>query len=95
MPKKKNKSFRDLFIKNDVSATIGDIYDNKERIKREIEAYLSMPDTTDIEQGLSKFPSVRELFLKYNCIRSSEAICERMFSYAGECICYCFHFLIQ
>lgn len=28
--------------------------------------------------------------MKFNCIRSSEAICERLFSYAGKCQLGCF-----
>lgn len=83
--KKKSKrgSFRDLLVKNDISASIASVHDAKEMIKQEIDAYLSTPDTEDIKQELSKYPYIRELFRASNCIRSSEAICERMFSYAG------------
>lgn len=81
-PKKGN--FKDFLIKHDVSASIGDVYNTKERIVREIDAYLSAPNTLNFDEELSKYPNVRELFLMYNCIRSSEAICERMFSYAGN-----------
>lgn len=70
--KKKTGGLKDLLIKHDVSALIGDMYSTKERIKQEIDTYLGTPDTSDIEQGLANFPNVRQLFLMYNCIRSSE-----------------------
>lgn len=33
---------------------------------------------------LDKFPLMKELYLKYNCIFQSEADIERVFSYAGD-----------
>lgn len=81
--KPKNGSFRDLLVKNNISASITEAHDAKEMIKQEIDAYLSTPDTADIKQELSKYSYIRELFCASNCIRSSEVICERMFSYAS------------
>lgn len=60
------------------------MFTEKERITKEIEAYLSAPTTQNIKEGLISYPIVRRLYLKFNCVRSSEAICERMFSYAGN-----------
>lgn len=34
-------------------------------------------------QYLDKFPLIKQLFLKYNCIFQTEADVERVFSYAG------------
>lgn len=52
----------------------------------EIDAFMSssvcQPD--QIIDYLKKYPRIMQVFLKHNCIRSSEAICERLFSYAGE-----------
>lgn len=73
----------DLLIENDVSVSIGQTYDRREQIRQEVNAYLSAPKTDNITQGLSDFPTIHRLYLKFNNIRSSEAICERMFSYAG------------
>lgn len=81
--KSKKPTFRDLLIKNDVSAAIGESHDIKQRVKDEIDDYLSAPDNPNIEDELSRFSNIRKVFFLYNCIKSSEAICERMFSYAG------------
>lgn len=88
--KPKKPTFRDLLIKHDVSASIGQNHDIKKRLEDEIEDYLSAPDNQNIEEGLSNYPNIKELFLMYNCIKSSEAICERMFSYAGNCYKNCY-----
>lgn len=71
-----------LLIENDVC--IGDPWDQKTRIMKEIDRYLFAKTNVNVEDGLNDFPNIRKLFLKFNCIRSSEAICERLFSYAGE-----------
>lgn len=54
-----------------------------ERLTKEVDEYLEASITNDLESGFEGFPTIRKIFLKYNCIRPSEAICERMFSYAG------------
>lgn len=56
----------------------------KKRIRDEIERYLRAKPTADIWTGLKDFPIIHAIFMEFNSIRSSEAICERMFSYAGE-----------
>lgn len=50
----------------------------------EIDKYLRTQTTSDVKAGLSDFPYIRKLYLKFNSIRSTEAICERLFSYAGK-----------
>lgn len=71
-----------LFVENDVC--IDDTWNSSHRIRNEIDSYLHSKTNANIEDGLKDFPIVRQMFLKFNCIRSSEAICERMFSYAGK-----------
>lgn len=85
MSSKRNSSdeLDDLLIENDVSVSIGQTYDRREQIQQEVNAYLSAPKTGNITQGLTDFPTIHKLYLKFNSIRTSEAICERMFSYAG------------
>lgn len=53
------------------------------RIMNEIDSYLREKTNLSIEDGLKDYPVMRKIFEKYNCIRTSEALCERMFSYAG------------
>lgn len=71
-----------LLVENDVC--IGDTWNCSTRIINEIDNYLHSKAHANIEAGLKDFPIIRQMFLKFNCIRSSEAICERMFSYAGK-----------
>lgn len=54
------------------------------KIKEEIDAYLRAKPEPDLIKGLKDFPVIRSIFSKFNCIRSSEAVCERMFSFADE-----------
>lgn len=74
-----------MLIENDVTASIRTL-DEKDLILKEIEGYLCEKTNPNITDGLKDFPVIRDVFIKYNCIRSSEAICERMFSYAGKFI---------
>lgn len=76
-------------MENDVS--MGDSWDRTTQITKEVDNYLHTKTCANIEDGLKDFPIIRKMFLKFNCIRSSEAICERMFSYAGT---YCI-FLVE
>lgn len=78
-----------LLVENDVTATMGSIFDVEAQVEQEIHNYLNCKTTSDIEAGLKDFPIVKKIFKKFNCIRSTEAICERLFSYAGTYI----HFL--
>lgn len=48
----------------------------------EIMNYFKVP-TNDSVQILHKFPTVKQIFLKFNSIHTSEADVERIFSYAG------------
>lgn len=73
-----------LLVRKSVKITIGDITDSKARLLDEIDTYLTQPSNEHIPNGLKDFPSIHKIFLKYNCIRPSEAICERLFSYAGK-----------
>lgn len=57
--------------------------DNKSRILNEIDSYLRTKTSNSVEDVLKDYPVIHKLFLKFNCIRASEAICERLFSYAG------------
>lgn len=57
------------------------------KILAEIDRYISSKTTSNIEDGLKDYPHIRSIFEKYNSIRSTEAICERMFSYAGKYFC--------
>lgn len=77
-------ALNELLVENDVSLSIGGLWDDREKIIKQIDGYLSTKTTANIEEGLKNFPIIREMFEKFNCIRSSEAICERMFSYAGN-----------
>lgn len=70
-----------LLVENDVS--LGDDIDQKTSIMTEIDLYLRAKTNANVDEGLKDFVYIQQLFLKYNCIRSSEAICERLFSYAG------------
>lgn len=71
-----------LLIENDVPVEIVNSIDVQMEI--EVETYLHAKATTDIVEGLKNFPTIQRLYMKYNSIRSTEAICERMFSYAGK-----------
>lgn len=74
-----------LLIEFDITASItSTTRDVRSQIVQEVDEYLSSKTTSDIGQGLRDFPNVRRVFMKFNCIKSSEAICERFFSYAGE-----------
>lgn len=68
--------------------TFGDQCSSSEQIelhvKDEIERYLRVKPTSSIQNGLKDYPIIRSIFMKFNCIQTSEAICERMFSYAGN-----------
>lgn len=70
-----------LLIENVVS--LDDSVDDKSRIMNEIDSYLRAKTNLSTEDGLKDFPVMRKIFQKYNCIRTSEAICERLFSYCG------------
>lgn len=51
----------------------------------EISNYLTEPAVEEIyfKGHLSKFPTIKQIFQKFNAFSSSEADCERLFSYAG------------
>lgn len=82
-----NQNPNSLLIENVVC--IDDMEDRRSRIMTEIEYYLREKTNKSVEDGLKDYPIIRKIFLKFNCIKSSEAICERMFSYAGN---FQFHF---
>lgn len=74
-----------LLIENDISGLLNATLNDNTRAElcAEVSAYLRTKTDKNFEE-LTKYPTIEKLFMKYNCIRSSEAICERMFSYAGE-----------
>ncbi|XP_031632092.1 uncharacterized protein LOC116346286 isoform X2 [Contarinia nasturtii] len=77
-----NKLATSFLIKNDVSSKFKSSMNMNFNVVREINTYLGSPCNHEYEY-LNQYPNIKQLFLKFNCIRSSEAICERMFSYAG------------
>lgn len=75
----------DFLIEFDVSHVSEASHISQElRLQNEIEKYLTTKKCRDISDGLREYPTISKLFYKFNCIRSTEAICERLFSYAGE-----------
>lgn len=52
-------------------------------IMLEIKSFFREKLTENLEI-LDKYPSVEKVFLKFNCLMSSEADCERIFSYAAK-----------
>lgn len=80
-----------LLIEFDVSESIGmglNTKDIRQEIIQEVDMYFSTKPSVNIEAGLRCYVNIHRVFLKFNCIRSSEAICERMFSYAGRFFCF-------
>lgn len=75
-----------LLVECDVTSSLAlaGLEETNLKVINEVHNYLSTRATTDVGHGLKDFPIIRKLYMKYNCIRSTEAICERMFSYAGE-----------
>lgn len=72
-----------LLVENDVRVSLANVIDRDANLVNEIADFLLARTTTNLKEGLDKFPTIKKLFFKFNCIRSSEAICERIFSYAG------------
>lgn len=73
----------DLIIIHDVSNSNQSQTTKREQIEKEIDKFLSEKTSTNVCETLKDFPNIKKVFMKYNCIRCSEAICERLFSYAG------------
>lgn len=70
----------DLVIRHNViNPTTCDV---KTMIEKEIDSYLNDGISKEVDDFSKFFPNIFKLFQKFNCIRSSEAICERLFSYA-------------
>lgn len=78
--------FSTFLIPNDVrrSGSFAPINESYAEFRAEIERYLRAPTSDDIIGHLNEYPLIRQVYLKYSCIRTSEAICERMFSFAGK-----------
>lgn len=84
-PQSSCASISDFLIEYDVSSSVQQSQISSElKLQNEIERYLGEVKNQNICAGLKDFPTIAKLFYKYNCIRSTEAICERLFSYAGE-----------
>lgn len=73
-----------LLIENDVTLAMGNVIDHNAALIQEINNYLCKKCENDVVAGLKDFPNIRRIYCKYNSIRSTEALCERMFSYAGN-----------
>ena len=58
----------------------------------EISNYLTEPVVKEnsFNEHLSKFPTIKKVFQKFNAFSSSEANCERLFSYAGSYLFFIF-----
>lgn len=104
-----SNSIEDFLEEFDMSAILASTskpIDAELQLKNEIEKFLNSPKNPNISEGLEDAPTICKLYMKYNSIRSTEAICERMFSYAGElrkiplsvCLvsvmCYVFNFCV-
>lgn len=76
-----------FLIENDVSSKFKSTINKNFNITREINTYLASACNREYEY-LNNYPTIKQIFFKFNCIRSSEAICERMFSYAGRLYSY-------
>lgn len=82
-----------LLVATDVSHSLKKIalQNRNQTISAQITEYLNTPriqgTDDDVVAHLNNYPLVKEVFLKYNCIKTSEAICERIFSYAGWLKC--------
>ncbi|XP_055308410.1 uncharacterized protein LOC129572471 [Sitodiplosis mosellana] len=75
---------RSFLVENDVTALFRATTNLNFSLIHEVHMYLTTPPTNmDCCKYLSDFPTIRKLYLKYNSIRTSEAICERLFRYAG------------
>lgn len=77
-----------LLVQRDMSSSVNKLMDIDFSLMAEIDAYLSTKTANDIEAELDQYPNIRLIYKKYNCIRTTEAICERMFSFAGKCTIY-------
>lgn len=73
-----------LLIPRDMTQSISDAMNTELLLMSEIDKYLLSSASVNIKDGLKGYPHITAIYEKYNCIRSTEAICERLFSYAGE-----------
>lgn len=80
-----NGALSTLLVPKDVSSSLSGMPETGRNasIMDEIIRYLKAPTSNDINEHLHQFPLIRDVYIKYSCIRTSEAICERMFSYAS------------
>lgn len=58
--------------------------DLRDEIRQYLDKSTSRPN--DVPKHVKQVPSIKKIYCKYNCLRTSEAICERMFSFAGKLI---------
>lgn len=79
-------SVSSFLVRNNIASSLMERIDNDQNrvLLNEITQYLHAPTSDDIIDELNKFPMIKKIYQKYACVRTSEAICERMFSYAGE-----------
>ena len=78
------EDFLEEFDMSAILASTSKPIDAELQLKNEIEKFLNSPKNPNVSEGLEDAPTICKLYMKYNSIRSTEAICERMFSYAGE-----------
>lgn len=72
-----------LFKKSRNKSFLERQFGGSQAIAIEISSFLMEPPTQDITV-LERFPVIKQMYLKYNCIFCSEADVERVFSYAGK-----------
>lgn len=84
-----NEDLSEFLIPMDVSSSITAISntDRDTAILTEITQFLSSKPCNNKLEHLNKYPIIKQVFCKFNCIQTSEAICERLFSVAGKSIC--------
>lgn len=78
-------SVSSFLIRRNITQTVLMQRDLNKELLEEINGYLFAPSTNDVTAQFMRFPMIKKIYQKYSCIRTSEAICERMFSYAGKC----------
>ncbi|XP_055307105.1 uncharacterized protein LOC129571338 isoform X2 [Sitodiplosis mosellana] len=77
-----NSVFHDSVAEIDISKLLDAECGKADMFMLEIKSYLREPLTQDLK-SLEKHPNIKKVFLKYNGLMTSEADCERIFSYAA------------
>lgn len=74
-----------MFHKYDVSSMIENEFGGRtKKVSDEIKNFLQTPAVPDYDKKYFRsFPIMKKIFMKFNCIHTSEADVERIFSYCG------------